>query len=158
MPFGDRTGPWGLGPMTGRGMGYCAGFPVPGFMNPGYGFGRGFGSGRGFGRGLGLGRGRGWRRSGFFPSLSYPSPWAMPYGFSFPYGHPYGMDYPPYSYSPWTPQASAQQEQQNFPHPRFFTEEEEEDFLDGQARALGEHLAEIKKRQGELRKKEKEKK
>ena len=26
MPFGDRTGPLGLGPRTGRVMGYCAGF------------------------------------------------------------------------------------------------------------------------------------
>lgn len=25
MPGGDGTGPAGLGPMTGRGMGYCAG-------------------------------------------------------------------------------------------------------------------------------------
>jgi len=41
MPFGDRTGPFGMGPMTGRGMGYCAGFPTPGFMNLGFG-GRGF--------------------------------------------------------------------------------------------------------------------
>ncbi len=39
MPRGDGTGPWGLGPMTGRAAGYCAGFPVPGFMNP-FGFGR----------------------------------------------------------------------------------------------------------------------
>jgi len=35
MPLGDRTGPMGLGPMSGRGMGYCAGFPTPGYMNPG---------------------------------------------------------------------------------------------------------------------------
>ena len=34
MPGGDGTGPWGLGPMTGRGAGFCAGFNVPGFMNP----------------------------------------------------------------------------------------------------------------------------
>ncbi|NIW15542.1 MAG: hypothetical protein GWN31_16790, partial [Candidatus Thorarchaeota archaeon] len=33
MPRGDRTGPWGLGPRTGRAAGYCAGYPVPGFMN-----------------------------------------------------------------------------------------------------------------------------
>lgn len=26
MPGGDRTGPMGMGPMTGRGAGYCAGF------------------------------------------------------------------------------------------------------------------------------------
>jgi hypothetical protein len=34
MPFGDRTGPMGLGPMMGRGAGYCAGFYTPGNMNP----------------------------------------------------------------------------------------------------------------------------
>ena len=33
MPWGDGTGPWGLGPRTGRGAGFCAGFPVPGFLN-----------------------------------------------------------------------------------------------------------------------------
>lgn len=26
MPGGDRTGPIGMGPMTGRGLGYCTGF------------------------------------------------------------------------------------------------------------------------------------
>ncbi|NLY71368.1 MAG: DUF5320 domain-containing protein [Clostridiales bacterium] len=50
MPRGDGTGPFGLGPMTGRGAGYCAGYGVPGYANP-IGFRRGFG--RGFGRGLG---------------------------------------------------------------------------------------------------------
>ena len=34
MPLGDGTGPGGLGPMTGRIAGYCAGYPVPGYMNP----------------------------------------------------------------------------------------------------------------------------
>jgi hypothetical protein len=58
MPRGDRTGPTGLGPMTGRAAGYCAGYPVPGFMNPARGFGRGLGRGRG--RGWGRGYGRGW--------------------------------------------------------------------------------------------------
>ncbi|MBN2473099.1 MAG: DUF5320 domain-containing protein [Pirellulales bacterium] len=55
MPGGDRTGPMGMGPMTGRAAGYCAGSPVPGFLNaPG---GQAFG-GRGMGgRGMG-GRGR----------------------------------------------------------------------------------------------------
>jgi hypothetical protein len=74
MPFGDGTGPMGLGPMTGRGAGFCAGFGRPGFASPmpgypyPYGYGyltpgwprRGYGFGRGFGRGLG----RGWRRWG----------------------------------------------------------------------------------------------
>lgn len=98
MPWGDRTGPLGFGPMTGRGLGYCAGFPYPGYMNPGYpgfgfGLGRGFGFGRGYGRGLGFGRGRGWRRMGFFPGMYY-YPWSVPFW----------MNYPPYASTPWQPQ------------------------------------------------------
>jgi hypothetical protein len=48
MPGGDGTGPVGMGPMTGRIAGFCAGYPVPGYMSPvgGRGF---FGRGRGFG-------------------------------------------------------------------------------------------------------------
>ena len=56
MPRGDGTGPVGMGPMTGRAAGLCAGHPVPGFMNPIPGRGpqgRGFGWGRGQGRGFG---------------------------------------------------------------------------------------------------------
>lgn len=34
MPRGNRTGPWGMGPRTGRGMGYCTGHPMPGYMYP----------------------------------------------------------------------------------------------------------------------------
>ncbi len=43
MPRGDGTGPMGLGPMSGRGAGYCNGYSVSGFANPalGFGFGRG---------------------------------------------------------------------------------------------------------------------
>lgn len=58
MPLGDRTGPAGLGPMTGRGAGYCAGYSTPGYMNPVAG--RGFYGRGGFG-GRGGGRGRGYR-------------------------------------------------------------------------------------------------
>ena len=57
MPRGDGTGPMGYGPMTGRAAGYCAGYPVPGYMSPGPGRGFGMGMGRGRGRGLGFGRG-----------------------------------------------------------------------------------------------------
>ncbi len=39
MPAGDRTGPMGMGPMTGRAAGCCAGYDVPGFANPGPGCG-----------------------------------------------------------------------------------------------------------------------
>ena len=49
MPQGDQTGPAGQGPMTGRRMGFCAGFNTPGYANGG------------FGRGRGMGRGFGWR-------------------------------------------------------------------------------------------------
>jgi len=64
MPGGDKTGPWGLGPRTGRAAGYCRGNNVPGYANPGY--------GRGFGRGRGRGFGRGFRGWGMYP---YPVPY-----------------------------------------------------------------------------------
>ncbi len=49
MPRGDATGPMGMGPMTGRAAGFCAG---PGYANNagGRGFGMGFGRGGGFRR------------------------------------------------------------------------------------------------------------
>lgn len=37
MPFGDGTGPAGQGPRTGRGLGYCAGSKMPGYMKSGRG-------------------------------------------------------------------------------------------------------------------------
>lgn len=57
MPGGDRTGPRSLGAMTGRRMGYCAGYNMPGYANAGRGYGPGYGMGFG-GRG---GGGYGWR-------------------------------------------------------------------------------------------------
>jgi hypothetical protein len=47
MPFGDGTGPRGLGPMTGRGAGPCTGYAVSGYAS--------------FGPGWACGGGRGWR-------------------------------------------------------------------------------------------------
>lgn len=81
MPRGDGTGPAGMGSMTGRAAGYCAGYPVPGFMN------------RMLGRGMGMGRGgwgrrnwyyatglTGWQRSAYgFPYWGAPD-WNIPYG------------------------------------------------------------------------------
>ncbi len=65
MPGGDRTGPLGEGARTGRAAGFCEGYNVPGYANPGFGYGFRGGRGRGFGlgRGGGFGRGggRGWR-------------------------------------------------------------------------------------------------
>jgi len=79
MPRGDGTGPAGMGPMTGRAAGYCAGYNVPGFMNP-YG-------GR-MGGGFGWGRGRWW-------GTAYPAAggryWAPPYG-AYPYAPTYSAE------------------------------------------------------------------
>ena len=36
MPRGDQTGPAGMGPMTGRAAGFCAGYSTPGYTLPGY--------------------------------------------------------------------------------------------------------------------------
>lgn len=84
MPRGDGTGPRGLGAMTGRAAGFCAGFGAPGYMNPvagrGGGFGMGFGRGRGFGGG-----GRGWRNRFFATGL--PG-WMRFGGYGAPYGYP----------------------------------------------------------------------
>jgi hypothetical protein len=59
MPSGDRRGPMGQGPMTGRALGFCNGYDTPGYTK-GFGGGFRFGGGRGggFGRGFGWGRGR----------------------------------------------------------------------------------------------------
>ena len=72
MPWGDRTGPYGASHMTGRGAGYCAGFNVPGYVNPAVC--RGFlGIGRAFG-------GRGYRFKHWFYATGLPG-W-MRFGFA----------------------------------------------------------------------------
>ena len=57
MPRGDRTGPFGEGPRTGRQMGYCVGNDHPGFMYQHSGgrgrLGRGFRGGFGYRHGYG---------------------------------------------------------------------------------------------------------
>lgn len=75
MPLGDRTGPDGMGPMTGRAAGFCAGYNAPGHMNPAFGGGHGYG--RGLGRGFGRGRGRGFGRRFASPYAGGPN--AVPY-------------------------------------------------------------------------------
>jgi hypothetical protein len=60
MPRGDKTGPEGQGPRTGRGKGRCSGYSAPGYANEEDRRGAGRGNARnGEGRGLGLGRRRG---------------------------------------------------------------------------------------------------
>jgi hypothetical protein len=63
MPARDETGPMGLGSMTGRGYGRCAGYNAPGFARP-------FEGRRHVGRGYGRGYG---------------------YAAAYPYGVPYGV-------------------------------------------------------------------
>ena len=50
MPYLDGTGPQGAGPMTGRGLGRCAGNGAGLAQGRGFGYGRGYGFGRRFGR------------------------------------------------------------------------------------------------------------
>lgn len=88
MPRGNRTGPMGMGPMTGRAGGYCGGFGMPGYANPapGRGAGIGFrwrrefaGGGRAW-RNMFYATGRpGWRRFGGYGAPSgYPVPYPKP--------------------------------------------------------------------------------
>jgi hypothetical protein len=121
MPRGDRTGPEGTGPMTGRGAGYCAGYDVPGYMNSG--------PGRGFGRGLGYGgwgHGHGWRH--WYHATGLPG-WAR------------------FPASPW----SAAPEWGVPPAWGARTKEQEAEGLRGQAEWLQEQLNAVQHRINELR-------
>ncbi len=121
MPGGDGTGPMGMGPMTGRAAGYCAGYQAPGFMNPVAG---GF-----WGRGRGGGRGRrnwfyatgltGWQRA----ALGQPA-----FGAGWGYGTPHA--------TPFAPPATGA--------------EQELDVLKRQAEYFAGALEDIKKRIEEL--------
>ncbi|MBN2258021.1 MAG: DUF5320 domain-containing protein [Anaerolineaceae bacterium] len=76
MPRGDRTGPMGAGPMTGRRAGYCTGNTMPGFAHPvAPRYGIGFrGGGRGW-RNMFYATGMpGWQRLGY----TVPSPQEEP--------------------------------------------------------------------------------
>jgi hypothetical protein len=86
MPGGDRTGPAGRGPMTGRGAGLCAGYGAAGFSTPGLGAGR-----TAFG-----GRGCRGRRNRFFatgvPGWQDPTGQPIAGGMSFPRREPAPRD------------------------------------------------------------------
>ena len=92
MPYGDGTGPNGLGPMTGRGAGYCAGYGTPGYMNPipGRGY---FAGGRGF---FGRGGGRGRRNRYYATGLPgwYRAGVGLPAGGAYPFS-PFGQELSP---------------------------------------------------------------
>ena len=121
MPRFDGTGPQGMGPMTGRGAGYCAGYDVPAYGNPMPG--RGFGMG--WGRGGGRGRGRRWRH--WYYATGVPG-WAR-FGYAPAWGAP-AAPYGPYAAPP--------------------TPEQETEFLKSQAEWLKEQLDAITSRIEEL--------
>ena len=88
MPRGDGTGPAAMGPMTGRQAGFCAGYPVAGFMNPTW----GRGGGRGWGRGGGGGAG-GWRHRHWYHATGMPGwqrAWMAGPAYAPPFPAPFG--------------------------------------------------------------------
>ncbi len=135
MPRGNRTGPEGNGPQTGRAMGFCSGSNAPGFtrgyIGRGMGFGRGMGRGynqvgpgRGIGGGRGGGMGRGYSRQGpgFFGPDQYRTEPDRPSGGSRTYSEP----------SP----------------------EEEKKYLEDLVKGMETELEDIRKRIGDLTKEE----
>jgi len=122
MPAGDGTGPRGMGPMTGRGAGYCAGSVTPGYASPVPGRGFGMGGGRGGGRG------GGWRWRNQYYATGLPG-WAR-FGYAPAWGAPPAQAYGPYAAPP--------------------TPEQETEFLKTQAEWLKEQLDAISQRVAEL--------
>ena len=122
MPGGDRTGPMGMGAMSGRAAGFCSGAGMPGYASAPArrGFGIGFGRGRVAGIGFGGGR-RGWRN--MFYATGLPG-WLRGRDYSSPYGYPAAY-----------PQPDPQMERQ---------------ILKNQADALQSELEMIKKRLSEV--------
>lgn len=123
MPFGDGTGPLGQGPMTGRGAGYCAGFGMPGFMNP-Y-------PGRGYFCWGWFGRGRGWRN--WYRATGLPGWFRAGIGLPAWGGWRY--------YSPVYPPAGSYQP----------TKDQEEEMLTQELEALKQEMEDIQARLKELK-------
>ena len=121
MPYGDGTGPGGMGPMTGRSAGYCAGYTVPGFQNsmPGRGA---------FGRGIGRRGGRGWRN--------------MYYATGLPGWVRAPMDYPVHSGGIF--------QDTRYPFSPEMTPQQEAEVLKNQARVIQENLNSVNERLKEL--------
>jgi len=115
MPAGDGTGPRGMGPMTGRAAGYCAGYSVPGYANPI--------PGRGLG--MGWGRGRGWRNWGYAA--------VQPGRGRFGYAPAWGA--PPAPYGPYAVQPTAEQEAEYL--------KAQAEWLKEQLDAVSERIAEL---------------
>ena len=120
MPGFDRTGPMGMGPMTGGGRGWC---------NPSVPYGRPYFSG-GFGPWFGGGRGRGRSRRHWYRATGLPG-W-MRFGQVGPLGYPGGYQW---GYQPVSPS---------------YNKEQEMEFLKNQAAALKEELDAIDSRLRDL--------
>ena len=130
MPRGDGTGPAGQGPMTGRGLGYCAGYSTPGYT-------KGPGLGRGWGRGFGYGRGLGWGRGG-----------GRGWGF-------WGAGYTPYIaaspvYNPLVPGAALNISPEN----QLAMLKQEKEYLESEMKGITKAMEDINKRISELETKE----
>ena len=128
MPRGDGTGPGGMGPMTGRAAGYCAGYPVPGYMNPmgGRGMGRG---GGGWGRrnmywATGL---TGWQRAQMGMPSAYGPAWGAPVPGALP---------PTAAWGAYAPPAVAPDQEKSFL-------KQQVDYLEGQMRDAKERLKQL---------------
>jgi len=131
MPRGDGTGPAGMGPMTGRAAGYCAGYSVPGYANPVGG--RFFGAGRSFFGSRG-GRGRGYRN--WYNATGLPG-WQR-YNMGMPaWGGVYAPPVNPYV-NPYSGPAA--------------TPDEEKEMLKEQAEFLKQQIDDIQERMVELEK------
>jgi len=132
--------------MTGRAAGYCAGYPVAGYMNPV--------GGRGFGGWGGGGRGRrnmyyatgltGWQRGMY----GYPG-YGAPAGYGAPYAAPYAPAYGGAAPAPYAAPYGA-------PYAPGVTRQQELDGLKGQSEYLEDALDGVKKRIEELEAKAKE--
>ena len=116
MPAGDGTGPMGMGPMTGRAAGYCAGYDVPGCANRVAEDGEGLGWGRGWGGGWG----RGWRWRNWYYATGLPG-WAR-------------FGYAP-AYGPYAPQPTREQEAEVL--------KQQAEWLKGQLDAISKRIAEL---------------
>ncbi len=129
MPRGDKTGPNGAGPMTGRGAGYCIGNEQPGFANQVGVSGYGRRGGQGLRRGAGGGRGRGGRGMG----RNWAAPGASP-------EPPYNMNEARFS----APAESS------------YTENQERAYLKAQAKEAKRRLEEIEARLAEMKREPKD--
>lgn len=143
MPRGDGTGPAGMGPMTGRAAGYCAGYSAPGFTNGAVRGGFGGYGGRG-GRGGGRGR-RNWYYATGVPGWARAAQGMPAYGSG--YAPPAGAYAPPAAGAQYAPPAQGAAPAGSYYAP---SPEDEMAMLSQQAEMLSQQLEQINQRIAEL--------